>query len=246
MSRNILNIKDISMKIAKRLREVRDKLGLSVASFAEKIGVKDYKIRDSEAGKQKIASDLLEKIGISYNVNLNWLLTGEGPMFKNSNPGYIVEENCYKYKNNTKHTMIDIPYKEDTYASAGSGAYNTGTATSVMSFDIDFLRTQLGITSFSGLHIITAVGDSMQNTFQSGELLFVLPFENENRRIRDNGIYVIQTPNGTLVKRISINPVKKYYLLRSDNDSIPPIELKGDEVDACKIIGRVVAHFDRV
>jgi transcriptional regulator with XRE-family HTH domain len=79
------------MSIGKRLKELRKELKLSSKIFAENIGEKDYKIRDSETEKQKIANDLLEKIGIYYNINLNWLLTGKGEMFLSNYNGINIK-----------------------------------------------------------------------------------------------------------------------------------------------------------
>lgn len=86
------------MDIEKRLKKLRNILNLSTSKMADELKVKDYKIRDCENGKQKISNDLLEKIGISYNVNLNWLISGTGEIFQKNEINYkneiikIIEE----------------------------------------------------------------------------------------------------------------------------------------------------------
>lgn len=79
------------METANRLKKLRNILKLSVDKMAEELKTNNYKIRDCENKKQKISNDLLEKIGIIYNVNLNWLITGKGEIF-------IVEEKKLDYK----------------------------------------------------------------------------------------------------------------------------------------------------
>ena len=115
-----------------------------------------------------------------------------------------------------------------------------------MSFDKEFLRVQLGITVFKHLHIIHAIGNSMHPTIQTGEMLFINPFENEDCKIRDKDIYVINTPNGLLVKRIKIHPIKPIFILVSDNPEDDDITLEGDDFKACTVIGRVVGHFNKL
>lgn len=79
------------METANRLKKLRNILKLSIDKMAEELETNNYKIRDCENKKQKISNDLLEKIGIIYNVNLNWLITGKGEIF-------IVEEKKLDYK----------------------------------------------------------------------------------------------------------------------------------------------------
>lgn len=47
-------------------------------------------------------------------------------------------------------------------------------------------------------------------------------------------------------KYIKIHPTKKEWILVSDNPEDADIPLSGDEIEACKVIGRVVGHFDRI
>ena len=239
--------------LGERIAKARKKAGYNdQQSLAKEIKVGARTLADYETNKSEPKASTLNLIAEKCNISIEWLLLGRGTMHSSHEPwkAICIDKNTIDpsvqiHGRGTR--MVDIPYYGDAYASAGGGADNNKISSdSVMSFDIDFLRLQLGIRSFSGIHIITAVGDSMQNTFQSGEILFILPFESEGNILRDNGIYVIHTPNGTIVKRIGVHPLKKSYILRSDNDDIPPIELEGDEVDACTIVGRVVAHFDRV
>jgi len=67
--------------IGDRFKEFRVTIGLSVAKFASQIGVKDYKIRDCEVGKQRFDDELLVSIINKFDINLKWLLIGEGDMF---------------------------------------------------------------------------------------------------------------------------------------------------------------------
>ena len=79
------------METANRLKKLRNILKLSIDKMAEELETNNYKIRDCENKKQTISNALLEKIGIIYNVNLNWLITGKGEIF-------IVEEKKLDYK----------------------------------------------------------------------------------------------------------------------------------------------------
>lgn len=94
------------METANRLKKLRNILKLSVDKMAEELETNNYKIRDCENKKQKISNDLLEKIGIIYNVNLNWLITGKGEIF-------IKEEKEINYKEENIKTINSLSEREN-------------------------------------------------------------------------------------------------------------------------------------
>lgn len=62
----------------KRLKELRSKLGLSQAAFAEKIGIKQTSYSDIETGRRELTERNLNLICKEFNVDENWLRTGNG------------------------------------------------------------------------------------------------------------------------------------------------------------------------
>lgn len=235
------------MTPAERFKEARNYITLTQKELGEKLGFQWHKIKDIEAGKLKVTPDIAEYLENYYSISGWWLLTGKGEMLINSNNSNLsIAEPKVNHNVESNLELINISYFKDTYAAAGAGAINYENAPIVMSFDKEFLRVQLGITVFKHLHIIHAIGNSMHPTIQTGEMLFVNPFENEDFKIRDKDIYIISTPNGTLVKRIKIHPIKPIYILVSDNPEDDDITLEGDDFKACTVIGRVVGHFNKL
>lgn len=65
-----------------RLKKIINNIGISQKEFAEKIGVKSAFISDIINERAKgFSSETLTKIVKEFNININWLLTGEGEMF---------------------------------------------------------------------------------------------------------------------------------------------------------------------
>ena len=64
-----------------RVREVRQALGLSGAKFGERLGLSRMGISQIETGKNNLTESNLLAICREYNVNEQWLRTGEGDMF---------------------------------------------------------------------------------------------------------------------------------------------------------------------
>jgi len=224
------------------IREVlnRLKIALNAKSFtevAEKLGISESTI-DSWRARKRIPDKYIATLQVK-GINPDWLLTGEGEMYRTNNRLEKARELLNNIENNHKADVVNIPFYEDIYASAGAGAYNeTITPTNNLTFSTSFLKNMLNILDYTGLHIITAVGDSMQPTIFDGDKLFVLPLKDHN--INDGGVYVISTLFGVLVKRVYIYPVEQKMILHSDNPEIKDEVLEGEVMDKVKFIGRVV------
>lgn len=63
---------------SKRLKSIRIAKGLTQKAFAEKLGVKLIKIRDIEVGKLKVSLEISLLMESIFNINMRWLLSGQG------------------------------------------------------------------------------------------------------------------------------------------------------------------------
>lgn len=64
-----------------RVREIRKHLNLTQEEFAEKIDLKRGGLANIELGNVNLTERNIKKICRQFNVNENWLRTGEGKMF---------------------------------------------------------------------------------------------------------------------------------------------------------------------
>lgn len=64
-----------------RLRELRKTLNLNQTEFGNRIGVKQSTITGYETGKRIPLDSVIFSICREFNVNENWLRSGEGDMF---------------------------------------------------------------------------------------------------------------------------------------------------------------------
>jgi transcriptional regulator with XRE-family HTH domain len=64
-----------------RVRKIREALHLLQTDFAAKINMHSSYLSEIETGTRKVGQKIILKIAVAYNVNLNWLLMGKGPMF---------------------------------------------------------------------------------------------------------------------------------------------------------------------
>lgn len=230
------------------LNEILERLYKSLnikndADFCRKYGIKKNTLSTWKA-RNKIPYELIDDIAEKENLSLDWLLHGKNNsqnenITNNQTRLQKAKELLNNIENNHKAAVVNVPFYEDIYASAGAGAYNeTITPTNNLTFSTSFLKNMLNILDYTGLHIITAVGDSMQPTILDGDKLFILPLKDHN--INDGGVYVISTPFGVLVKRVYIFPVEEKIILHSDNPEVEDEILRDEILQKINIIGRVI------
>ena len=65
-----------------RIKQIRKKEGLTQTQFGERIGVKGNTITNYETGLRTPTDAVLKSICREFNVNEDWLRTGEGEMFR--------------------------------------------------------------------------------------------------------------------------------------------------------------------
>jgi transcriptional regulator with XRE-family HTH domain len=68
------------MSPGQRLKKARESLGLTQSEFGEPLGFRWSKVKDIEAGKQKLTADIALKIQEIYRISFSWLMEGEGEM----------------------------------------------------------------------------------------------------------------------------------------------------------------------
>ncbi len=86
-----------------------------------------------------------------------------------------------------------------------------------------------------GHELVTARGDSMEPTINSGDIVVV---DVRDTDVTQEGIFCLNYGGGVTIKRIQVLPFGVEFI--SDNKLYNPFVLKGQELDAIKIIGRVV------
>jgi transcriptional regulator with XRE-family HTH domain len=115
-------------KICERIKELRSKLAFTGIEFAEKVGISQGYLSDIENIKAFPGKTLLLAISYIYNVNIDWLLTGEGEMIRKPGEKFGVAENStYIYKEEDSETaglisMTREILKSDTDYSASLAA----------------------------------------------------------------------------------------------------------------------------
>jgi len=93
------------MKMNERLKLIRKALSLNQAAFGDRLGVTPTAISRIEKGERSLTDQMFLAISREYNVNENWLRTGNGDMFVHPDTFSLDE---LAKKNNLTPLELDI------------------------------------------------------------------------------------------------------------------------------------------
>lgn len=190
--------------VKKRLALFLKHLNIGQAKFAEIVGVSKgfaNNVGDS------IRTDNLEKISKSYpELNIAWLLTGEGSMIKGE--GYIIEENADCEDGGQFSTGKLIPLFDADAVAGNSHAVDMESARQIEMIQIGgFLRE-----SDAALRVY---GNSMIPHYPPGCIVGTRKWT--ERFIEPGQVYLVETAENRFIKRLMYNRDKTAFRCLSDN-----------------------------
>lgn len=189
--------------------------------FADSIGFAPQVINNIVSGRRsKPSFDVLNAI-ITTNdaIDSEWLLTGKGSMLKTDAPASAVKG------------IPLIPL--DAMAGFGSGSMQ------IMEWDTE----SYVIPEFEELDVdflIRVKGSSMQPKYNSGDLVACRKLDTNNIFWQWNKVYVLDTDQGPLIKRVKKAKTKDSLLIVSENKNYDEFELHLSHVYAIALVVGVV------
>lgn len=207
-----------------RIKTLRKTLKMNQNEFANKIHKVTRTLQKYESGEIVPDYSIVQLIAKTFNVNPDWLVTGDGEMFLDNTS-----------RQQEYSDIISIPYYPEVSAAAGSGAlvYDENTVK-----HLQISSAIINISTGDNVCLINATGNSMQPVIDDRDLLLV---DLSQKLITDEGIYVIRLDTTLVVKRVQ--KILNGIILISDNPQYPPREISADnfnENDAA-VIGKVIA-----
>ena len=194
--------------------------GLSQKRFEETAHISNGYANNLKASP---SSKVLQKIFCAFpDLSQSWLLTGEGPMLNDKKPA----------EQSAGLPLIPVNFM----AGALSGVDGRW-----MDYECDHF-TVPGFESADFL--ITVMGDSMQPTLVSGDVLAVKRVEASKLWFQWGKIYVLATRQGCIVKRILPSDKEGCVSIVSDNKSqYPAYDLDGGEINSIGLAIGLVRQF---
>ena len=152
------------------------------------------------------------------DIDMNWLLTGEGNMLSSESEK---EENI-PVVHPSDSPMEGIPLIP---ISAMAGAF-TGEHT-VLEYECE----RFVVPTFKGAEFLISVkGSSMYPKYNSGDIVACKRLPMDELFFQWNKVYVLDTDQGPLIKRVKPGSDKEHVLIVSDNERYEPFELPLDRI----------------
>ncbi len=209
-------------EIKSRVIQFLENKGVNKEKFFQKIGVTSANFRGN-AQKTPLNSNAIENIFTEFpEINLEWLLTGRGEMLRDK------QEASHQP---TKQGIPLIPLDAMAGFAIGSEqvvAYSTDRYI-VPEFDelkVDFL--------------IRVKGSSMYPKYNSGDIVACKKLALSDIFFQWNKVYVLDTEQGALIKRIRKGSDAEHITLVSDNEKYEPFELELSQLHAVALVVGVI------
>ncbi len=209
------------MSFGKRLKEVLKKLNLTQTALSKEIGTSNVVINRYVKGKTTPDYNFLNKLAAIYNININWLLTGEGSIFPTRNIKTINDKDYYFLP------IIDS-------VSCGSPQE----IESAEPLDHIMLDTNSLSGNFNDYFSFYASGNSMSPYISNGDVIIVK--QNDDWNTADDRVCVINVDGEITLKKVKIFSEGKEILLQPYNKDYAPILLDKEKALNSRLIGIAV------
>ena len=209
----------------KRLIDFLTYLGIGQNKFEKKCGLS---IGFVNTLKGNATIKTLNKIEATYpELNLEWLKTGEGKMLRSS---------LHKDEQNKEIAAIQADYGIPLIPLDAFAGF--GTDNSVQIFDYECEKYV--IPNFRGAEFLIPVrGSSMYPKYASGDIVACkkLPLDTF---FQWNKVYVLDTEQGVLIKRVKQANDDSFILLVSENEKYEPFNIRRSDIHSLAIVIGVI------
>lgn len=210
-----------------RILEFIDFKGISITNFLQETNIRRGFL-DGDKLESSVSDVFIARIIAAYpELNIEWLITGEGNMLKHC--GYdIIHEKSVSYKNETRPR---IPMD----AAAGS---LTLSADGIILSDCEQIPVIETLPKYD--FTIFARGDSMETEFHSGDELACL-FIKQSSFIQWGRIHILDTAQGIIAK--SIFEAGDYILCKSYNESYKEFNIHKSELFNIALVVGLIRRY---
>jgi SOS-response transcriptional repressor LexA len=177
------------MSISNRIKELRTQKKLSQFQFSRKLQVSQASISQYESGTRSPDNTFLTKTCETFDVNLNWLLTGKGSMFQE--PEYMVlTDNEFLHLPVVAHIAAGLPIEV------------------VEDEPLEWIDVPRTVLSLPPPYIVFKVdGDSMEPLILEGD--YVIMSRDWRGEELHGKICGFRTDDGITLKKLMLQPKQK-------------------------------------
>ena len=246
-------------KIIEKIKSRRRELRLSQQQLADRLGWRQSRIGNYEAGVRDIGTDDLRSIAEALEMTFDELVSGNYASTNISNQtisGSSVNITTANQINHGKGLIAQPEQAEsrthrrdylDVRVAAGLTGFENSDYPEIVSslfLSDEGLLQIIGRKSAAGIKIVNVPTDSMEPTIRKGDWVFL---DTNINYYNGDGVYAFAIDNALFIKRIQ-KLVGGGYRLHSDNKDYDPQDITDEICQTAKFVGRFIKtiHIDVV
>ena len=234
---NIDNEQKVYNEISKKLKDYFAENGMKQSEIATALDVTQSAVSNQLNGRP-FGINAAKKWSKLFGFNINWLLTGDGPMFDKKRPTNILKGDSHEIMGPKHHYNDEIP----VIPAWMFRAPNTDIYKAVM--EDDSVETLPRVPHFSNHELFARCpGDAMSPKIRRGYLM-ALERLDKDATIINGEIYAVDTWNqGMIIRRILDNRDGTWTCTPCDLDHFQPFDIdRSDVINVFKIIGILITN----
>ena len=214
--------------IKQRILQFVEKKNIRLVDFFTKSGV-NYSNFKGKSQKSELGGDKIAKIIAAYpEISPLWLISGKGPMTTSNIP-----------------QPSDIPLATPSpMGGQGIPLLPVSAMAGALSGDVSVLEYECEryvVPAFQGADFLIPVkGSSMYPKYSSGDIVACKRVPASDLFFQWNKVYVLDTNQGPLIKRIRRGSSDDTVLIVSDNTAYEPFELRRDQIRGIALVIGVI------
>lgn len=204
-------------------RKIADNEGIRITQLEKSIGASKGVLSRAISNKSDIQSKWIMKLVENYpQYSKEWILTGKGAMLEEDRVSSIKED---------PNGIPLIPM--DAMAGFGEGELQI----------MDYQLKRYHVPEFEALkadYLIRVKGDSMTPHYQSGDIVACRKLPLTDLFFQWNKVYVLDTDQGPLIKRIHRSEKKDHIRCISENIKYYPFDIPTKIINAIAIVVGII------
>lgn len=246
-------------KIIEKIKSRRRELRLSQQQLADRLGWRQSRIGNYEAGVRDIGTDDLRSIAEALEMTFDELVSGNYASTNIGNQTISGSSVNITTANQINHGtgLITQPEQAESHAhridyldvrvAAGLTGFENSDYPEIVSslfLSDEGLLQIIGRKSAAGIKIVNVPTDSMEPTIRKGDWVFL---DTNINYYNGDGVYAFAIDNALFIKRIQ-KLVGGGYRLHSDNKDYDPQDITDEICQTAKFVGRFIKtiHIDVV
>lgn len=246
-------------KIIEKIKSRRRELRLSQQQLADRLGWRQSRIGNYEAGVRDIGTDDLRSIAGALEMTFDELVSGNYASTNIGNQTISGSSVNITTANQINHGtgLITQPERAESHThridyldvrvAAGLTGFENSDYPEIVSslfLSDEGLLQIIGRKSAAGIKIVNVPTDSMEPTIRKGDWVFL---DTNINYYNGDGVYAFAIDNALFIKRIQ-KLVGGGYRLHSDNKDYDPQDITDEICQTAKFVGRFIKtiHIDVV